>query len=278
MIDSIHAVMVFYNPSQEQVENANRISQFVKLTCVDNSSIPLNCGVQFDYIPLNGNKGIAYAQNIGINVVQKGEWDYILFLDQDSEITDVELDKLYNTYLEIQKQNHKIAALGPIIINKRTHVPYKNRLNEKEYSIVSSIISSGSIVSVTALKAVGLMESSLFIDVVDQEWCWRCKKCGYDIYMTNRSALYHEVGNSYTKVLGLQFILSAPFRYFYKYRNSLVMMTRSYVPFSWKWRTLLRLIFEYVVFGIWAITDKSKKSYFQNASSGIINSFKYEKK
>ncbi|MFX8766500.1 glycosyltransferase family 2 protein, partial [Acinetobacter baumannii] len=46
------------------------------------------------------------------------------------------------------------------------------------------LISSGSLISVEALKAVGLMRDYYFIDYVDTEWCLRAEYLGYKNFVS----------------------------------------------------------------------------------------------
>ena len=89
--------------------------------------------------------------------------------------------------------------------------------------------------SVAKLRDVGSMDARLFIDFVDFEHCWRANAKGYVCGITNNVALPHKVGSRELHMpRGYRVIISAPFRYYYQYRNWLCLCRRKYVPLQWK--------------------------------------------
>lgn len=275
----LEIVLVLYNPSGKQISNAVALSEHTNVIAVDNSDneiqfVPTTKSLK--YIKIGNNKGIATAQNIGIKQAINDRADFILFLDQDSSIEKNQIRDLLNVFIKISKRDPQIAALGPLIINKETNKEYKNELRDFSFHKVTTIISSGTLCATDIFNKVGGMEDGLFIDVVDHEWCWRCKEMGYNIYMTREVALQHEVGKKSVKIFNTQFIFSAPFRYYYKYRNSIWMMPRNYVPRQWKYRTCIRLVFDLVLFLISGLFNTNQRNRFKYAFAGIIDGFKFK--
>lgn len=201
------------------------------------------------YTPLKNNLGIATAQNIGINnSIEKKDADFFLFLDQDSSIEEGFVNKMVEEYTRIEKLGVNIAALGPTIINKDNLLSYKQEKKGKDqnaqgFYTPSVLISSGMLIQSKILKQVGLMEDELFIDAVDFEWCWRAKFKGYDCCLTERVKMNHKVGIEDKKFLGQPILISSPKRYFYQYRNFLLLVNRSYVPTKWKIKNFIRKFF-----------------------------------
>lgn len=244
-------IIVFYKPTIKQIESIKLLAQFYNIVVVDNTPlIDLNIvqgsNDSLMYIALKENKGIAAAQNIGITEACKKEYKYVFFLDQDSEIeADFPLDML-DEYKRIQKCEGNVAALGPMIVNKETNAAYKNYESSKNcengYFICPTIISSGTLLPLWAFKKVGMMDESLFIDLVDHEWCWRANRMGFVCCMTSNIKMIHKVGLSEKTFLSLSFLIAAPFRYFYQYRNFCWLLKRDYVPANWKVKNLMRSI------------------------------------
>lgn len=248
MCDELYIIIVLFKPSPEQVANLIKLSLCYRVIAVDNTpfvELPGSQSESFDaYIALKKNKGIAYAQNIGICEVQKKCGKYVLFFDQDS---DMELDfpaKLLEAIKDVELKNRRVVALGPAIYNKITRQPYKgykgvSKIDDKNI-ICPTLISSGTISPIWAFEEVGMMNESLFIDFVDHEWCWRAKKRGYFCCMNNELQLLHQVGQKDVKILGYPFLLAAPFRYYYQYRNACWLQKVSYVPKNWKLKAFIR--------------------------------------
>ena len=239
----ICVIIILYKPDCDNLERLGRLcieADKFDIVAVDNTpfkNIDYALPKQIRYIKLEENKGIAYAQNEGIKQALKDNYDFILFSDQDSN-WDVNYPVIMkDALLGIQKITPNVAALGPTIIDKATNQKYKQKNTTEDYIAVDTIISSGTIIPTNILRIVGMMDSSLFIDFVDHEWCWRAKSKGYNIFRANIISLYHKVGIRNLRVLGFCFVEAAPFRYYYIYRNYLWLCKRRYVPLKWKIRS-----------------------------------------
>jgi len=270
-MDNLAIIIVFYNPSFDQIEQAALLARNNMVIVVDNSCkynyVAEN--PKFCYIPLYQNYGIAYAQNIGIREAKNNNAKFILFQDQDSSLSEEQIGQLYNEYLLIQRKDPCIGALGPVIMNRETGKAYKNELGDSITGLVSTVISSGMLVETKTLENVGLMEEDLFIDNVDHEWCWRAQKKGYNIYMTSKSLLYHSVGIDTKRFWSIQIIKSSPVRSYYKFRNNISLIQRKYVPFLWKVKAIGTMLLEYLKYIVcW---KEYGAEYIKYATRGILN-------
>lgn len=200
------------------------------------------------YIPLKENKGIAFAQNVGIRRALESGADRLLFFDQDSMPEPSFVRKMNDEFDSIQNKDSKICALGPSVIDKDTERYYKGSSGYCGVSRrVESIISSGTLVPAAVIPEVGMMKESLFIDMVDHEWCWRAASKGYHIYQTGKIVIPHKVGSRSIHLLGADCIVSSPFRYYYRYRNSVMLSFVDYVPMKWKIKNAIRKTVEFFV-------------------------------
>ena len=200
---------------------------------------------------MGGNAGIATAQAEAITHAAKLGATHILLLDQDSLVYPGFLEKMEREYVRLEATGEKIFALAPTIINTRSGEAGKALL-EKDISNADGfigrrqLISSGSFLSMTAVHEVGLPDRRLFIDYVDFEWCWRAAGFGFKCFYTSRVELEHAVGAGDVVVGKHRWVISAPERYFYQFRNYFWLRRRDYVPVSWKRRTFLRMVFYFV--------------------------------
>ena len=200
------------------------------------------------YEPQQSNIGIAEAQNIGILKAKDiDDVDFLLFLDQDSTVEKRFVQKMIKEYQLITNSGISIAALGPTIIHKVNGKKYKQEAssikNLQSFYTPSAIISSGMFVSLKTMIDVGFMESKLFIDAVDFEWCWRAKSKGYLCCITKNVIMKHKVGIKDKTFLGYDIVVSSPIRNYYQYRNFILLCMRSYVPMDWKIKNFLKKIF-----------------------------------
>ena len=115
------------------------------------------------------------------------------------------------------------------------------------------------------------MDALLFIDYVDFEHCWRANSKGYVCGITQNVTLPHKVGNNELHFPhGYRVIISAPFRYYYQYRNWLWLCRRNYVPKQWKINTCIKFMLRIVYFPF-AVNDWKliEKYMFKGINDGL---------
>lgn len=238
-------------------------------------------------IHLDSNYGIAHAQNVGIEkAIQLGA-DSIVFFDQDSEIDGKFIHNLTADYNNLREKGINIAAIGPRFVDKKQgfYAPglilRKNGLiskidlkNISQPESVGLIISSGSLISVQALKTIGLMNQDLFIDYVDTEWCFRALKKGYKIYISDKATMYHSVGDSTITLFGRTCPVHSAHRRYYRVRNLFLMMRMSHIRKLWIVSMIINNIIAQIIL---FITQKKKFSYMYYFILSIIDGLKGKK-
>lgn len=263
--NKVTAVIVTYNPDAEhfterlnliceQVENVIVIDNSTDSSWLDNSQ--LESTVKF--ISLKENKGIAYAQNIGIFEAYKLDSEYIITFDQDSKIPSDFVGGVINEYLvacEVLGET-KVACIGPSVINERDgnlYTKYFNgarRINEDIYS-VRSIISSGTLFNKKVFSYVGLMCSPWFIDSIDIEWCYRARAYGLHVLMTKNVSMSHNLGaNDQPVAFGKKINTGAPIRLYYVYRNWIFSLRLPYFPMKYKLKLLAFMPIKILIFSM----------------------------
>ena len=176
------------------------------------------------------------------------------------------------------KEGNEEAALSILLSVTESHPDSTNaygellRLYEKneeyEYYKMHSIISSYSLIPIKNFYTVGLMEEHLFIDFVDQEWCWRAH------YFNNMTCILvpdititHELGIS-KKFLGKRISISSPFRIYFQTRNLLWLRKRDYVPLYWKRTNIKKLIYKIIYYSLFS---NKRIIYIKNIFKGIFD-------
>lgn len=195
----------------------------------------------------HNRNGIAGAQNKAIKYIQeKTKAEFLIFLDQDSEITPHFVKELAKSYLHILHLDATIGAVGALPINKKTQKPYPytclSSINQS-FDETDLLISSSLFTSMKNLSKVGLLDEKLFIDLVDHEWCWRATHQHHmTLYIAKNIPFQHQLGNDIFTIGPLTFVKCTPFRSYYVARNQLLLIQRNYIPFDWKLKTIVRLI------------------------------------
>lgn len=121
--------------------------------------------------------------------------------------------------------------------------------SESGTTIVSHIISSGSIVSLGDFKKVGYFDEELFIDFIDFSWCWKAQTLGYQVMMDHDVFLHHQTTGQLRTILGKG--IDNPDRLYYVYRNLIISLKR-YSPsflfsFGWYRHLFMKAVFQIVV-------------------------------
>lgn len=246
----IGVILVTYNFSTDSIlAVVDNLSKQTDCVCIiDNSSTDSSTLFKDKdkvvYLAQNKNLGIAAAQNIGIRYLVEEGYEYIIFSDQDSIIKEGVIDSLFQTYTSLQKEGYHVGAVGPRAYNKTTGTPYPHQCNYisetnlkdgTHLTEVTYVMSSLSLQRADTFKDVGLLDTSLFIDGVDSEWCWRGKNlCGLRYFVNEDIHISHQLGQGMKSVAGKKISITPPYRMFYMYRNFLWLCRKDYVPTKWK--------------------------------------------
>lgn len=283
-MNHIIAVLVSYNPNiSELTATVNSVlNQVSELIIVDNGSTDFSndwltlfnspTNTKLHLLAQTKNLGIAAAHNIGIDYAIKHGAEFVLLLDQDSQMAKDTVLKLYTAYQTLTASGMQVAAIGSQYVDQEhgalsPFVTIKNRrfVNcqcETNLAQPDFIISSGSLLPVTALNSIGLMDASLFIDLVDIEWCYRARFKGWQIYGVCDAIMTHALGEHRQEIswLGYKRIISVhkPFRYYYIFRNNVLLFRRAYIPRYWKIAEFIRCVKTVLLFTLvskqrWAI-------------------------
>lgn len=219
------AVVVTYNPDLEFRKRLDHLKKaFDKIIVLDNHSAlspPKVEGVR--QLRLPENLGIGAAINEGTKEALS-EWkgiEWLAFFDQDSEISPEYLTEMSKTHLNYTHSS-RLGIIGCNYIERASGQPFLAITPETTFHTVTHCITSGSLVrSDLWIKTKGYNES-LFIDHVDDEFCFRVRAHGFHIIQTNKPLMTHRIG-SQTKAqfLGRSVWVwnHAAFRWFYFTRN-----------------------------------------------------------
>lgn len=225
--DSLWAVVVWYNPSIEEVRAIDWYKNDVKgVIIVDNSINDNSCllsGLQgVTYIPQNENLGIAKALNVGCQEAIKRGAKWVLTMDQDS---------LWNQHSV--REYIEEANLYSGIANVGIFSPYHDCDGRPEthhrygrYEQKNVTMCSGNLLNLNAWKMVDGFRDDFFIDLVDDEICCHIRKLGLQVLVLNNILLTHKLGQGikYSRILKHPYTPHNAWRYYYIARNIRLMM------------------------------------------------------
>lgn len=203
IIDQIPFLVIIDNASKNRDEIINSINGFSKIKLICNSR----------------NVGIATALNqIGeFSKVHNCTW--FLTLDQDS-ICPKNLLEIYSKYT----LKEDVAIICPYILRRI----YFNKeiIPDIEYEFIQVAITSGCLVRTKAWESVNGFWEKLFIDRVDDDFCFALRDNGWKILQTYKVKLEHEIGKPIQhSILGRTYYTDSypDFRYYYIARNTIIV-------------------------------------------------------
>ena len=113
------------------------------------------------------------------------------------------------------------------------------------------LISSGCLIPLPAIDAIGEMDEDFFIDHIDTDWFLRAKSLGWQSYGVCDALMEHALGEQTFRIWWGRWRylpLHQPFRYYYIYRNSLLLYRRKYPDRFWKQADIIRLVMMFLIF------------------------------
>jgi len=267
------AIIVLYHPDLSLLQRliSSLVDQVHVILAIDNTPVPTKlvqqllarCEGRIQYEPLGENKGVAFAQNIGIRLALEAGASHILLLDQDSALPSNMVSLLLRAELELLHKGQYVAAVGPVFIDEKTgekSSPFRQgylratKIESDEGSTApvetECVIASGSLIRRVVIEDVGMMLESLFIDLVDVEWGLRAKSKGYRSYIVPSAAIRHSVGERAIQAFGRNIYLHGDTRNYYKIRNWVYLLRMRHMGMRWRISTVLRVPKYVVIYSV----------------------------
>jgi rhamnosyltransferase len=255
------AIIVTYNPDPSglRVLLAALQPQVQGIVVVDNGSAvdmeALLAGTMAHLLPLGENQGVAAGFNQGICWAETQGYCRLLLLDQDSVPAPDMVERLNVALDQLTVQGKKVAAVGAHLHDPATGnshgfarfgpflFRYIARASRAGIVRADFLISSGSLIPLSAIKSVGLMDERLFVDLVDTEWFLRAAAQGYSAFGVGDAVLQHRLGDRSIRVPteGGFGAVHSPLRHYYIFRNSMLLNRRSSIPLQWKYNNTVQL-------------------------------------
>ncbi len=209
------------------------------------------------------NCGVAHALNQIVNEAVLLNCRYLLLSDQDTFYPDSYVEKMIHTF----QYTDDVGAVLPAWldsnsnsnITKKQYIYSRFNLTLKQIKTQSCIIShgitSGMIIDLHKVSHIDFDEA-LFIDWVDNEWCWRIfnqdkLKCVYN----SKVILVHQLGESVTNIVGIEFTARSPLRDYYIIRNAVYLFIHKNYLFSIKFYLFKKIIHHIIFSSIFSLRN-----------------------
>jgi rhamnosyltransferase len=144
-----------------------------------------------EVIRSDSNLGIAAALNTGIRLALKRGADFVLTVDQDTELPPHYVADCVAAF-QIAAPETQLGIVSTDRVNGQPSIP--ERYTAEGLGIVREAIQSGFLISANCLAECGLFDERLFIDCVDTEYCLRIARHGYQIAVGPGTDITHSLG------------------------------------------------------------------------------------
>jgi rhamnosyltransferase len=207
------------------------------------------CNGEIEIFESPENVGLGHAYNHLMRRARECGADAILLVDQDSALTPSAVSEIADRMGALGAAGNRVAVVGARPVQPRkTRTRFKatrlfarrSRTGLPGAMAVDFVVSSGSLVSLSAYEAVGPFREDFFIDAIDIEWCFRAWHKGYSCWAALGAPMEHHLGEGVLKVplTGVTLTLQQPQRLYTYVRNQVRMLGLRHVPLRWKMRIL----------------------------------------
>ncbi len=198
------AVIVSYYPDDGFASRVARIAgQVEKVFLVDNATTGAarhaveaaarHAGVEL--LRNAKNLGVAGGLNAGLAKALKAGFEWAILFDQDSLPEPKLANKLLGLWRTLPVQGMP-AVLGSNYIDPHRHHPALRCAEGEQYCEQKAVIISGTLLSLSAWKAIGPFREEFFMDLVDTDFCYRARRLGYAVYAACEPLMQHAVGHA----------------------------------------------------------------------------------
>jgi rhamnosyltransferase len=209
-------IVVTFNPDDALHSRLDRLARQVDgVVVVDNSpnlaereSVARTCSALGCKCVTNGaNLGVAEALNRGILAAIDEGAAYVLTMDQDSLPDVAMVAELHRAFRAATQAGEQVGLVAPgtrdvFSADQHTAVPRSG-----DWTTTKLAITSGSLIPVAVIEAVGLFRAEFFIDSIDQEFCLRLAQAGFKIISAPSALLEHRLGSPRIRhFFGMRFI------------------------------------------------------------------------
>ncbi len=212
---------------------------------------------------MGANLGLSAAYNAGIAKALEQGATHVLLLDQDSIVGSGMVAALLQglmpsvATLSALNRSQPPITVGPWYVDElsgRRSVVLRSKRFMVGYDPAPAVpvnpmptemlISSGSLIPVSAFVELGELDADLFIDHIDTDWALRVHRAGHWMAIIPQASMTHQLGDRVLRIwLGRQRLLPvhSPIRLYYTFRNSLWLYVRPHGHWRWILFDLKRL-------------------------------------
>jgi rhamnosyltransferase len=225
------------------------------------------------------NIGLAAALNIGCDIAVKNGIKFLIAFDQDSNPGEGMIPILQAELLEWHAKDPRVVAIGPQLVDerggKRVTSPFVqfrrfgfNKWSGDGVQSVSQLITSGCMIDLRIWDKTNRFDDKLFIDFVDNNWCWRMIRKGHIILGTTSVSMPHEISERIEKRINFSTNTYSPERRYFQVRNAVYHLFYESLSMAQKIYVLKALV---VTFTSAQISDEYRMRSILQCLRGLLH-------
>jgi hypothetical protein len=210
---------------------------------------------RLDVINLDKNYGFSAGNNIGIKyALEKYNADYILLLNNDTKFTK---DDTIERLLEVAQKDKKTGILGCKLIypdgkiqyvgtegvkDKIRWIPPSTEITNEPYEVYS-VLGAAFLIKRSLIDRIGLLDEGFYPYYHEEtDYCFRARKSGYLVKMTQSTEIIHYLAQTTKKAPNCSY--RAWHRNFIRYMFLNLSAVRIFQEFCYVLKCLFVIIFE----------------------------------
>ena len=228
------------------------------------------------------NLGFASANNIGIKYAIKNKIEYLMLLNNDTEVNKKFLAPLLNSF----KNDNLLGAVQPLIMNYNNRAkvwnaggylnnffgfPYTNNKIKNKNLQIDWITGCCIVLKTKVIKKAGLIDEDFFAYYEDVDWSLRIKKLGYKLGVVESSVIFHH-GTKSSNNSNFEGNLS-PFVHYLNIRNHIYLVKKHSDKFNFigvLFYQFLKILF-YSIYFMLRLRFSKLKMVYRGLNDGINN-------
>jgi GT2 family glycosyltransferase len=238
------------------------------------------------FIQNNSNLGFTGANNKGIEYAKSEGYEYIMLLNNDTEVDENFIEPLLNR-LNFEKE---IGAVQPLILNfhnQKTVWNFGGRFNKffgipitlnknielnslQNESLTEWISGCCFLFRSSLVDLIGYLDDEYFVYYEDSDYSLKIKNAGYKLGIESKSIIYHHEGESWKKEKSRGGSIS-PFVHFLVIRNHIFFIKKNKKEFNsfGKWIFQIFKLASYSSYFIFMLRFEKLKMVYKGFFEGL---------
>jgi rhamnosyltransferase len=242
LLERVCAIYLAFHPSEEDLSYVRDLATKMDVVVVSNSGT-------YDFGPdvrrkhfFEENVGVGAGYNRGIELARETGVTHVVFHDQDSRLDIWNLDLALQRLQELMLAGESaVLSLNPVDLGTRqSRQPRVTKPKRVGSFLEFREVQFSGLVAPINLFGAKPFSTELFIDFVDFEWCWRVAPT-VRLLRDETLTIGHCIGSGVRSILGIEYSLPSPTRFYFQWRNLAVLARSPNTPLQWKIRTTAKL-------------------------------------